>query len=83
MKFVQSVVENINYLIIMLIRKKYTIAIFPFRNVVYLSTPKNRLINRLQWSATCGIDIWDCSYRDVIHNLKILKDKGYEIYKRK
>lgn len=66
----------------MKIRKKYSITILPFRQVVVLTKRNHWYPNWLQEEATCGCTIYDCTFREAVDNLKIITKDGYYITKR-
>jgi|APFre7841882793_1041355.scaffolds.fasta_scaffold152107_2 hypothetical protein len=61
----------------------YSIAILHFRNLVVLTKATSKWVLDLQQSATCGVTIYDCTFRQAVDNLKILKSKSFDIQLKK
>jgi len=60
----------------MKVRKKYTVTVLEFRNLTVLTTPNNQWVRWMQKNATCGVSIYDCTFREAVDNLKILEKRG-------
>jgi hypothetical protein len=67
----------------MKVRKNYTITILGFQNLVVLTKKSNSWVRYLQHNATCGVSIYDCTFREAIDNLKKLKSNGVDIQVRR
>jgi len=61
----------------------YSIAILHFRNLVVLTKATSKWVLDLQHNATCGVTIYDCTFRQAVNNLKILKSKSFDIQLKK
>ena len=67
----------------MKIRKKYSIVINRNTAVVTLTKYNHWWVNYIQRIPTFGIEIYDCSFNQTVHNLKEMKRQGYYIRKKK
>ena len=64
-------------------KRGYTLTIVSWKKVAYLSRQSNKYIFYLQRVMTMGCSIYDCTFREAVHNLKICKQKGLDIHKLK
>ena len=67
----------------MKIRKEYAVTVLPHRGVAVLTSKNNSWVSWLQGSASVGVQIYDCTFQQAVHNLKYLSEKGYTIQKRR
>ena len=66
----------------MKVRSKYLLVIHPFKmnvTIGYVGGRYEKIISR----NTCGLPIYECSFNQVIYNLKILTKEGYILHKKK
>jgi hypothetical protein len=62
----------------MKIRKNYVVIIYPYKGVVELRKP-SIFISKM--SKTYMI-IYDCSFNEAVHNIKLATKKGYYLIKK-
>jgi len=67
----------------MKVRKKYSVVVLPFRMLAVITKENNSWTKWIQFNATCGAAIFDCTLREAVNNLKSLRDSGYSIQKRR
>ena len=59
--------------------KNYTVVIFGFRNLAVLTRVTSNWALNIQQIATCGVTMYDCTFREAVKNLKICKSRGFHI----
>lgn len=61
------------------VRKQYTLVVLDFRNLAIVTRPNNRQVKFLQKNGTTGCRIYDCTFNELMHNLRIFRDYKVDI----